>query len=54
MAPVLAKMRGDPVSARRLGRKRRTHRVGMATAARIAHRRDVINIHAEPQVGIRH
>ena len=54
MAPVLAKMRGDPVSARRLGRKRRTHRVGMAAAARVAHRRDVINIHAEPQVGIRH
>ncbi len=49
MAPVLAQMRGDPVAADRGDDLRRAHRVGMLAAARIADRRDMVDVDAEAQ-----
>ncbi len=49
MAPILAQMRGDAVCARLGGEQRRAHRIGIARATRVAHRRDVIDVDAEAQ-----
>ena len=53
MAPVLAQMRGDAVAADARDDLRRAHRIGMVAAARIADRRDVIDVDAEPAAGRR-
>jgi hypothetical protein len=47
---ILAQMRGDAVGARLDRDQRRTHRIGMAPAARVADGRDVVNIDAEAEV----
>ena len=49
MPTVLAQMRGDTIGAGRRGKQRRAHRVGVYPSARISYRRDMIDIHAEPQ-----
>ena len=45
--PVLAEVRGDAIRARGGGDPRRLHRVRVRAAARVADRRDVIDVHAE-------
>src|SRR5205807_10410429 len=48
VATILAQMHGDAVGAAPLGRRRGAHGVGLVGAARLAHRRDVINVDVEP------
>src|SRR5438132_225540 len=48
VATILAQMHGDAVGAAPLGRRRGAHGVGFVGAARLAHRRDVINVDVEP------
>jgi hypothetical protein len=47
MAPVFAQMRGNAVGAGRNCDVGSAQRIGMAAAARIAHRGDVIDVDAE-------
>ena len=47
MPPVLAQVQRDAVGAGLLRQQRRVQRVGIAAAARLAQRRDVIDVHAE-------
>src|SRR3546814_2987355 len=49
VAPVLAQVRGDAVAANRRDDLCRAHRVGMVAAARVADRRDMVDVDAEPQ-----
>ena len=51
VAAILAQMRGDPVGAGFDRQQRRPHRIGNRAAARVAHRRDVIDVHTQPQLG---
>ena len=46
MTPILAQMRGDPVTPDARHDLRRTHRIGMVPPARIAYGGDVIDVHA--------
>ena len=50
VAAILAQMRGDAVRPRLDRQQRRPHRIGIPRPARVAHRRDVIDIHPKPQV----
>ena len=50
VAAVFAQMRGDAVGACCDRDFRRAHRIGMPSAARIAQRRDVIDIDAKAQM----
>ena len=47
---ILTQMRGDAVRPRLDRQQRRPHRVGIPRPARIAHRRDVIDVDAETQM----
>ena len=47
VAPILAQVRGDPVSARLDRNQRRPNRIGRGPAARIAHGRDMVDIDAK-------
>ena len=49
VAPVLAQMRGDAVGAGRLRDLRGADRIGMQPAARVAERRDMIDVDAQSQ-----
>src|SRR4029077_18479660 len=52
---VLAQMGGDAVGARGLGKARGTQRIGQLAAARVAHRRHVIDVHSKTHMmGRRH
>ena len=53
VAAILAQMRGDAVGPRFDRDQRRAHRIGNRAAARVAHRRDVIDVDAQPQFGHR-
>ena len=46
---ILAQMGGDAVGARGLGDARGPERIGQPAAARVAHRGDVIDVHAKAQ-----
>ena len=57
VAAILAQMRGDAVGAGGLRDLRGAHRIGMQPAARVADRRDMIDVDAEAQSfghGLRH
>ena len=58
MTAVFAQMRGDPVATHASDNLCGSHRVGVITAARIANRRDVIDVHAQAKalrvVHVRH
>ena len=49
VAAVLAQVRGDAVGAGGLGELGGADRVGIGAAAGVAHGRDVVDVHAEPQ-----
>ena len=51
VAAILAQMRGDAVGPGFDRQQRRPNRIGNRAAARVAHRRDVIDIHTQPQLG---
>ena len=51
VAAVLAQMRGDAVGARRDRELGGAHRIGMASAARVADGGDVVDVDAEAQTG---
>ena len=53
MAAILAQVRGDAVGPRLDGEQRRADRIGSAAAARVAHRRDVIDVDAKAKRGHR-
>ena len=46
--PVLAQVHGDAVGARQLAQRRRRHGVGIAGAALLAQRGDVIDVDVKP------
>jgi hypothetical protein len=46
MPPIFSEMHGDPVGAGLLGQQRRLHRIGHLNAARLPHRRHMIDIDA--------
>jgi hypothetical protein len=48
VAAVLAQVRGDAVGAGRDGDVGGAHGIGMAAAARVADRGDVVDVDAEP------
>ena len=50
MAAILAQVGGDAVRACRDRQQRRAHRIRHGAAARIAHRRHVVNVDPETQV----
>ena len=50
MAAILAQMRGDAVGARFRRDQRRAQRIGIGGAARVAHRRDMIDVDAEAEL----
>src|SRR5688572_23149210 len=47
VAPILAEMHGDAIGARLLGEQRSRHGIRVGRAARLSHRRDVIDVDAE-------
>ncbi len=47
MAAILAQVDGNAIGAGGLGDRRSLGRVGMHAAARVAHGRDVIDVHSE-------
>ena len=47
VTPVFAQMRGDAISTRRLGQKRRAHRIRIGRTACVSNRCHVINIHTK-------
>ena len=49
MAAILAQMGGDAVAAGAGDDLRRAHRIGMISAARVADRRHMVDIHAQAQ-----
>ncbi len=48
MAAILAQMRGYAVGARVLGQLRGANRIGIGAAARVSHRRHMVDVDAKP------
>jgi hypothetical protein len=46
MPPIFPEMHGDPIGASLLGQQRRLHRIRHCNAARLSHRRHMIDINA--------
>src|SRR3982751_2053277 len=53
VAAIFTQMRGNAVGTGGLGETRRPQRIGQMAAARIAHRRHVIDVHSKTQRGMR-